>query len=107
MNSSGPKTHSGGGFMAKKNKTSKSFPLPILIIVCAVLLYAIYTSISTLVLAIWGNSVMGTVDSYSSRLNDRNTEQNRYRTVSKLLVYGKWQGDRGYVNIVVTRRYRA
>ncbi len=84
--------------MAKKNKTSKSFPLPILIIVCAVLLYAIYTSISTLVLAIWGNSVMGTVDSYSSRLNDRNTEQNRYRTVSKgywFMANGKEY--RGYV----------
>ena len=68
--------------MAKKNK-SNNIPLPILIIICAVLLYATYTSISTLVLAIWGESVMGTVDSYGSRLDDSKAEPNRSRTVSK------------------------
>ncbi len=68
--------------MAKK-KTSKKIPLPILILICAVLLYAIYTSVSTLALAIWGDSVMGTVDSYQARLDDTKAEQNRSRTVSK------------------------
>ena len=68
--------------MAKKKKSNKT-PLPILIIVCAVLLYAIYTSISTLVLAIWGESVMGTVDSYGSQLIDSKAEPNRSRVVSK------------------------
>ncbi|MGI6704901.1 MAG: zinc ribbon domain-containing protein [Clostridia bacterium] len=68
--------------MAKKKKSNKT-PLPILIIVCAVLLYAIYTSISTLVLAIWGESVMGTVDSYGSQLVDSKAEPNRSRIVYK------------------------
>ena len=68
--------------MAKK-KTSKNIPLPILILVCAVLLFAMYLSLSTLALAIWGDSVMGTVDSYDSRLDDTDAAQNRSRTVSK------------------------
>jgi dolichol kinase len=53
-----------------KKKNSKNIPLPILILVCAVLLFAMYLSLSTLALAIWGDSVMGTVDSYDSRLDD-------------------------------------
>jgi len=68
--------------MAKK-KASKNIPLPILILICAVLLFAIYLSLSTLALAIWGDSVMGTVDSYQARLDDTKAEQNRSRTVSK------------------------
>lgn len=82
--------------MAKK-KTNK-IPLPILILICAVLLFAIYTSISILALAIWGESVMGTVDSYDSRLDDTNAEPNRSRTVSKgywFMANGKEY--RGYV----------
>jgi hypothetical protein len=67
--------------MAKK-KASKNIPLPILIIICAVLLFAMYMSLSTLALAIWGDSVMGTVDSYQSRLDDTEAGQNRSRTVS-------------------------
>ncbi|NLV70285.1 MAG: zinc ribbon domain-containing protein, partial [Clostridiales bacterium] len=81
-----------------KKKTGKNIPLPILIIICAVLLFAIYTSISILALAIWGESVMGTVDSYDSRLDDTDAEPNRSRTVSKgywFLVNGKEY--RGYV----------
>ena len=54
-----------------------------MILICAVLLFAIYISISTLALAIWGDSVMGTVDSYESRLDDSNAGSNRSRTVSK------------------------
>ena len=68
--------------MAKKVKNNR-IPLPILIIVCTVLLYAIYTSISTLVLAIWGDSVIGTVDSYGSQLIDIKGDVNRSRVVSK------------------------
>ncbi len=82
--------------MAKK-KTNK-IPLPILILICAVLLFAIYTSISILALAIWGESVMGTVDSYDSRLDNTNAGPNRSRTVSKgywFLVNGEEY--RGYV----------
>lgn len=40
-------------------------------------------SLSTLALAIWGDSVMGTVDSYQARLDDTDAGQNRSRTVSK------------------------
>ena len=68
--------------MAKK-KTNKNIPLPILILICAVLLFAMYISLSTLALAIWGDSVMGTVDSYDSRLDDTTAQENRSRTVSK------------------------
>jgi hypothetical protein len=83
--------------MAKK-KASKNIPLPILIIICAVLLFAIYLRLSTLALAIWGDSVMGTVDSYQARLDDTKAEQNRSRTVSKgywFMANGKEY--RGYV----------
>ncbi len=68
--------------MAKK-KTSKNIPLPILTLICAVLLFAMYLSLSTLALAIWGDSVMGTVDSYQARLDDTGAGQNRSRAVSK------------------------
>ena len=77
--------------MAKK-KTSKSIPLPILILICAMLLFAMYLSLTTLALAIWGDSVMGTVDSYDSRRDDMTAQENRSRTVSKgywFLVNGK------------------
>lgn len=83
--------------MAKK-KTNKNIPLPILILICTVLLFAMYLSLSTLALAIWGDSVMGTVDSYDSRLDDTDAGQNRSRTISKgywFLVNGKEY--RGYV----------
>ncbi len=83
--------------MAKK-KTGKNIPLPILLLICAVLLFAMYTSVSTLALAIWGESVMGTVDSYDSRLDNTNAGENRSRTVSKgywFMASGKEY--RGYV----------
>jgi hypothetical protein len=83
--------------MAKKKKSNNT-PLPILIIIYAVLLYVTYTSISTLVLAIWGDSVMGTVDSYGARLDDSKVEPNRSRTISKgywFMANGKEY--RGYV----------
>ncbi|MGI6362524.1 MAG: zinc ribbon domain-containing protein, partial [Bacillota bacterium] len=77
--------------MAKK-KTEKNIPLPILIIICAVLLFATYNSLSILALGLWGESVMGTVDSYGNRLDNTDAEPNRSRTVSKgywFLVNGK------------------
>jgi hypothetical protein len=85
--------------MAKK-KTNKNIPLPILIIICAVLLFAMYMSLSTLALAIWGDSVMGTVDSYQAAWMIVPQGQNRSRTVSK----GYWfvangKEYRGYVMI--------
>ncbi|MDD4413290.1 MAG: hypothetical protein PHR14_01860 [Oscillospiraceae bacterium] len=83
--------------MAKK-KNSKNIPLPILLLICAVLLFGIYTSVSTLMLAIWGESVMGTVDSYDNRLYNSTAEVRRSRTISKgywFVVNGKEY--RGYV----------
>lgn len=60
------------------NKNKNRIPLPILILICSVLLFAMHISLSTLTLAIWGDSVMGTVDSYDSRLDDTDVGQNRY-----------------------------
>ena len=68
--------------MSKKKKSNKIPPV-ILVLICAVLLFAMYISLSTLTLAIWGDSVMGTVDSYQSRLDDTDAGQNRSRTISK------------------------
>lgn len=82
----------------EKRKKQKNIPLPILIIICAVLLFAMYSSLSTLALAIWGESVMGTVDSYHNRLDDSTADVNRSRTVSKgywFIANGKEY--RGYV----------
>ncbi len=79
--------------MAKK--TSNSTPLPILILIYAVLLHAMYSSLSTLVLVIWGDSVMGTIDSYGNRLYETRAEPNRSRIVSK-----------GYWFIVNGKEYR-
>lgn len=64
-------------------KKGNKMPLPILILICACLLFAAYNSLSTLALGFWGDSVMGTVDSYDSRLEDRKAGENRSRTVSK------------------------
>lgn len=83
--------------MAKK-KTEKNIPLPILIIICAVLMFATYNSLSILALGLWGESVMGTVDSYGNRLDNTDAEPNRSRTVSKgywFLANGKEY--RGYI----------
>lgn len=60
--------------MVKKKARNKT-PLPILIIVYAVLLFAIFNSISTLALGLFGDTVMGTLDSYSSRLDDLHEER--------------------------------
>ena len=82
--------------MAKKK--SNKIPLPIFILICAVLLFAMYISLSTLVLAIWGESVAGTVDSYQARLDDTDAGQNLSRTISKgywFMANGKEY--RGYV----------
>lgn len=67
--------------MAKKG--SKKIPPVILVLICACLLFAMYISLSTIVLALWGDTVMGTVDSYDARLDDTGADQNRSRTISK------------------------
>ena len=53
--------------MAKK-KINNRIPLPILFLVCAVLLFAMYISLSTLALAIWGESVMGMKEIFWTKL---------------------------------------
>ena len=78
-----------------KKKKKDKVPLPIFIMICAVLLFATYTSISTLILAIWGESVLGTVDRYSTRIESTKAEANRYRTVFK-----------GYWFLVDDKEYR-
>jgi hypothetical protein len=65
-----------------KKKHNKINPF-ILTLICAVLLFVAYNSLSTVALELWGQTVMGTVDSYDSRLDDTNAGENRSRTVSK------------------------
>lgn len=67
--------------MAKK-KSNRINPVILVLIYCC-LLYAMYMSLSTIALGFWGESVMGTVDSYDSRLDDSSAGVNRSRTVSK------------------------
>ncbi|MGI5851221.1 MAG: zinc-ribbon domain-containing protein [Caldicoprobacterales bacterium] len=79
-------------------KKNNKIPLPILILIYACLLFAIYNSLITIALGLWGNTVMGTVDSYNSRLDDPSAGENRSRTISKgyyFMVNGKEY--RGYV----------
>lgn len=78
-----------------KKKMKKNIPLPIVILISTVLLFAMYLSLSTLSLAIWGDSIMGTVDRYDSRSDDVTAEKNRSRTVSK-----------GYWFVVNGKEYR-
>lgn len=63
-----------------KNNT---IPLLILWLIYACLLFAMYISVSTLALGLWGQTTMGTVDSYESRLDNSTARQNRSRTISK------------------------
>lgn len=82
--------------MAKK-KSNRINPV-ILALICGCLLFAMYISLSTLALGLWGQTVMGTVDSYDSRLDDTDAGANRSRTISKgyyFTVDGKEY--RGYV----------
>lgn len=55
----------------------------IYLLICSVLLFAIYNSISVFVLGIFGETTIGVITSYDSRLDDRQAEANRSRTVSK------------------------
>ncbi|MDD2469985.1 MAG: hypothetical protein PHI22_03565 [Bacilli bacterium] len=76
----------------KKNNKINPFIL-ILIYVC--LIFAMYISLSTLALGIFGKTVMGTVDRYQSRLDETNEELNRSRSIYK-----------GYFFIVDGKEYR-
>ncbi len=64
-------------------KTNNKPPIIILVLIYIVMLFATYNSLITLSLGIWGDSVMATVDSYNSRLDDTDAGENRSRTVSK------------------------
>ncbi|MGI6128998.1 MAG: double zinc ribbon domain-containing protein [bacterium] len=67
--------------MAKK-KNAKINPI-IYLLICSVLLFAIYNSISVFVLGFCGDTTVGVLTSYDSRLDDQTAEANRSRTVSK------------------------
>ena len=82
--------------MAKKN--SKRINPFIRILVSAVLLFAVYQSISTISLALWGNIARGTVDTYSSRYDSRGADANRSRTIFKSYTFSSaGRTYRGYV----------
>ncbi|HHX94900.1 MAG TPA: zinc ribbon domain-containing protein [Clostridia bacterium] len=67
--------------MAKKQ--NKKIPPVILLLIYACLLFAIYISLSTLALGLWGQTIMGTVDTYHNRLDNTDGEMNRSRTIFK------------------------
>lgn len=81
--------------MTKKKRNKKPIPLFILIMIFCSLLFAIYISLSTWTLVIFGDSVMGTVDSYHVRIDEIRSESNQSRTVSK-----------GYYFFVDNKEYR-
>ncbi len=81
-----------------RKKAKNNLPLPILMIICAVLIFAIYINLSTIVLAFWGETSLGTVDSYHSRLDSSFTDVNRSRTISKSYSFqANGKKYRGYV----------
>lgn len=53
------------------------------VIIVACLLFALYNSVSILVLGLFGETTVGTLTSYSSRLDDTSGSVNGSRTVSK------------------------
>lgn len=53
-------SHEGSIIMAKKK--SNKIPPVILVLICACLLFAMYISLSTIALGLWGQTVMGTVN---------------------------------------------
>ena len=75
--------------MAKK-KTNK-IPLPILILICAVLLFAIYTSISILALAIWG-CLLYTSDIPEGEKSQYDGYALRFAPLSENAVKESWSG---------------
>lgn len=64
------------------DKNSK-IPLPILLLIYSVLIFAIYNSVATLSLGFFGSTAKGVVDSYHSRLDESGAPANRSRTITK------------------------
>lgn len=52
-------------------------------IIVACLLYALYNSVSILLLGLFGETTVGTLTSYSNRLDDSRAPSNESRTVTK------------------------
>ena len=63
-------------------KTGRVNPI-ILLIIVACLLYALYNSVSILLLGLFGETTVGTLTSYSNRLDDSRAPSNESRTVAK------------------------
>ena len=80
--------------MKKAKKKSSKIPLPILIIIYGVLLYACYQSVSAVVLAVFGQTTTGYVDYYSTTILDRTAEAGRSLRVIK--DYYFYVGDKTY-----------
>ena len=69
--------------MAKKQ--NKKIPPVILLLIYACLLFAIYKPEHSCP-GFWGQTIMGTVDTYHNRLDNTDGEMNRSRTISALLL---------------------
>ena len=63
-------------------KTGRVNPI-ILLIIVACLMYALYNSVSILLLGLFGETTVGTLTSYSNRLDDSRAPSNESRTVTK------------------------
>ncbi len=85
--------------MKKTKKKSSKIPLPILIIIYGVLLFAGYQSVSTVVLGVFGQTTTGFVDYYSNRIEDRTADAGRSRSIIK--DYYFYVGDKTYRGRVV------
>lgn len=69
-----------------------------MILIYACLIFAMYISVSTIVLGFWGQSTIGTIDSYESRLDNSRAGDSRSRTVSKSYYFSVDAEEyRGYV----------
>ena len=67
---------------AKAKKDERINPVIMAIVVFA-LFYAIYNSVSIIALGIFGETTIGTLTSYSNRIDDRRAPSNESRTVTK------------------------
>lgn len=66
----------------KTKKSEKINPI-ISFLICSVLLFTVYNSISIIVLGFFGETALGVLTSYSNRLDNQKGDVNRSRTVSK------------------------
>lgn len=66
-----------------EKQKNKGIPPFIRILISAILVFAVWQSAQVLVLSFSGETTLGVITSYNSRLDDRHAQANRSRTISK------------------------